>query len=27
MGKALSAVSPEDAPGFFEYAGYRQSVG
>ena len=27
MGKALSAVSPEEALGFFEHAGYRQSVG
>ncbi len=27
MGKALSAVSPEDAQGFFEHAGYRKGVG
>lgn len=27
MGAALSAVNSEDALGFFEHAGYRQSVG
>lgn len=27
MGTALSAVSPKDALGYFEHAGYRQGVG